>query len=373
MFGKSLLSLAALTISGAFAASQGSRYVYVGSYGNNLSVFTANPENGNLTLVDQAESLAPSYLAFHPSNQYLYACNELNNTYSAFKVSTNGSLQFINKKDSLGQAPAHVGVHPSGKWLLGTSYNNGTFYTYPIGSDGSLGDANPEVKDPAIYGSNLASLQGHDAPHAHEMIAAYNQSQVLGIDLGIDRINLFNIENDGTLSRSDTQPFININSGAGPRHGIFGKDGKFFYLITEEGNIVIVFKYDASLGTYVFEQSIDTLPANFAKVSYGGEIRISPDWSTLYVSNRVFGPYEGSITVYKINSTTGKLSWLQNIGSAGQYPRGLNIDPEGKFVYSGNQNSNTIGVFKVESEGKLRLSATINHPSPSDFEFGPSH
>ncbi|KAG2173867.1 hypothetical protein INT43_005287 [Umbelopsis isabellina] len=135
-----------------------------------------------------------------------------------------------------------------------------------------------------------------------------------------------------------------------------GKDARYV-LITEEENTVIVLEYDAKIGTSVFEQSVGTLPTNFTKDSYGGEIRISQDWTTLYVCNRV---------LFLIKA-------LQDIGSAGQFPRGLNIDTEAKLVYSRNQNSNTISVFKIESEGKLPLSAAINHPSPSDFQFGPSH
>ncbi|KAG2181890.1 hypothetical protein INT44_008706 [Umbelopsis vinacea] len=370
MLAKSLFSIASIAAS-YLASVQATRHIYVGSYGNNINVYTANPQNGNLTLLYQTESLAPSYLSLHPSNQYIYACNELNNTYSAFQVEKNGSLTFINKQNSIGSAPAHVAVHPSGKFLLGTSYDKGIFWTYPIQQNGAIGSPNKEVKDPAVNGNSLASLQGHESPHAHQLISAVNQTQVLGFDLGIDRINIFTLGKDGSLTASAEQPYININGGAGPRHGVFSKDGKFFYIITEEGNFVSVFKYNASLGTFIFVQSIDTLPSNFSKVSYGGEIRISPDGKTLYGTNRVPGTEEGSIAVYKINATTGKLALLQIIGSAGEYPRGLNIDPEGKFVYCGNQNSNTIGVFKTNDEGKLHLTATVHQPSPADFEFGP--
>lgn len=367
MLVKFLLSIAASYI----ASVQATRYIYVGSYGNNINVYTANPQTGNLTLVHQIETLAPSYLALHPNNQYIYACNELNNTYSAFQVQKNGSLKLINKQNSIGSAPAHVAVHPSGQFLLGTSYDDGTFYTFPIQQNGAIGSPNKGVKDPAVNGNSLSSLQGHESPHAHQLIAAINQTQVLGFDLGIDRINVFTLGKDGSLTASEEQPYINVNGGAGPRHGVFSKDGKFFYIVTEEGNFVSVFKYESSLGTFTFVQNIDTLPTNFSKVSYGGEIRISPNGKTLYVTNRVPGTIEGSIAVYKINTSTGKLSLLQIVGSAGEYPRGLNIDPEGKFVYSGNQNSNTIGVFQVNAEGKLHLTATVNQPSPADFEFGP--
>ena len=56
----------------------------------------------------------------------------------------------------------------------------------------------------------------------------------------------------------------------------------------------------------------------------------------------------------------------------GQWPRGMNIDPSGTFLYAANQNSDTIVIFRIDSSsGKLTATGEIVHtPTPVDIEFG---
>ena len=50
----------------------------------------------------------------------------------------------------------------------------------------------------------------------------------------------------------------------------------------------------------------------------------------------------------------------------------MNIDPSGTFLYAANQNTDTIAVFRIQlSNGKLKLSALVQTPTPVDVEFGP--
>ena len=54
-----------------------------------------------------------------------------------------------------------------------------------------------------------------------------------------------------------------------------------------------------------------------------------------------------------------------------QIPRGMNLDPSGTFLYAGNQNSDTIAVFRVNAaNGKLTLNELVHTPVPVDIEFG---
>lgn len=51
----------------------------------------------------------------------------------------------------------------------------------------------------------------------------------------------------------------------------------------------------------------------------------------------------------------------------------MNIEPAGNFLYVGNQNSDTIMVFRIKTdngqlEGPIHI---IDSPVPVDFAFGP--
>ena len=49
----------------------------------------------------------------------------------------------------------------------------------------------------------------------------------------------------------------------------------------------------------------------------------------------------------------------------------MNIDPSGTFLYAANQNTDTIAVFRIQSNGKLKFSKLVRTPTPVDVEFGP--
>ena len=60
--------------------------------------------------------------------------------------------------------------------------------------------------------------------------------------------------------------------------------------------------------------------------------------------------------MYTIDQNTGKLTYVENTPTHGNTPRGFAIDPEGKFLLVGNQNSNTVVVFRIDPQiGQLTL------------------
>jgi 6-phosphogluconolactonase len=79
-----------------------------------------------------------------------------------------------------------------------------------------------------------------------------------------------------------------------------------------------------------------------------------------------------SVTMYDIDQSTGHLSVIDWQSTLGEWPRGMNIDPSGTFLYVGNQNTDTIAVFAIQpSNGKLKQSTIVSTPTPVDIEFGP--
>ena len=49
----------------------------------------------------------------------------------------------------------------------------------------------------------------------------------------------------------------------------------------------------------------------------------------------------------------------------------MNIDRSGNFLNVGNQNPDTIAVFRIKSNGKLNRTTLVPTPTPVDIEFGP--
>src|SRR5207253_10598482 len=91
--------------------------VYIGTLGKEsegIYVMKMNPSSGELTSPMLAAKVKrPSFVAIHPSGNFLYACEESNGmgAVEGFEIHhTNGPLEPINSKSSGGKGACFVGV-----------------------------------------------------------------------------------------------------------------------------------------------------------------------------------------------------------------------------------------------------------------------
>ena len=75
--------------------------------------------------------------------------------------------------------------------------------------------------------------------------------------------------------------------------------------------------------------------------------------------------------MFEIEPETGELEVIGWESTRGEWPRGMNLDPSGTFLYAANQNTDNIAVFRINpANGKLEFSTLVNTPTPVDVEFG---
>src|SRR5439155_4222383 len=190
----------------------GALLAYVGTYsdrGGGIYLFRVDPSNGRLALVKVFPSAVnPTWLAFGPSNRFLYAANEVadfdggsTGSVSAYAVDTStGELTAVNTVTSGGAGPAHLSVDPLGQYVFVANYGGGSVAAIPIRSNGSLGAPTHVVSDvtacspPCPVGAARAAYgprghvatSGHDAAHAHMVRMDPAGKQVIADDLGPD-------------------------------------------------------------------------------------------------------------------------------------------------------------------------------------------
>ena len=358
------------------------RFVYVGTYtfpgtapggthqsqATGIYVFKMNPSNGGLTLLQIAEIPNPSYLALDPSLGHLYSVNEMTaGGVSGFAINqANGKLSFLNMMPTNGEDTTHLSVQPSGQYLFTASYTSGNFQVFKIDGDGSIGAMTDNLQDVGNgTGPNPARQEG---PHAHQILTDLDGHHVFGVDLGADKVNVWNLDPGAGTLIPDTVPFAPIASGSGPRHMAFHPDRQHAYVLSELASSVTVFDYDPLRAAFTWKQTISTLPPDFTGTNTTAEIRIHPNGRFLYNTNRG----HNSVTIFEIEPETGELEVIAWELTRGEWPRGMNIDPSGTFLYAANQNTDNIAVFRIHSaSGKLQFSTFVNTPTPVDVEFGP--
>jgi len=115
------------------------------------------------------------------------------------------------------------------------------------------------------------------------------------------------------------------------------------------GSSVTAFTYDGK-GVLNEIGTQSNLPADFKGEDNSAEIDIDSGGRFVYASNRG----DDSITVYSIASGKGSISTVEKVSTQGKIPRGFKIDPSGKYLIAGNQNSNNVVVFQRDAKsGKL--------------------
>jgi len=264
-----------------------------------------------------------------------------------------------------GKDTTHLSVDSSGRYLLAASYTSGDFQVFPLALGGSIGTLSDNFQSVGNgTGPNPARQEG---PHAHQILTDFSGNHVFGVDLGADKVNIWNLDAGTGKLIPNTVPFAPIASGSGPRHMAFHSDGQHAYVLSELASSVTVFDYDGVRAAFTWKQTISTLPPDFNGTNTTAEIRIHPSGRFLYNTNRG----HNSVTVFEIDKKTGELEVVEWESTRGQWPRGMNIDPSGTFLYAANQNTDNIAVFRIQQDsGRLAFSRLVNTPTPVDVEFG---
>jgi 6-phosphogluconolactonase len=374
-FNKVLLAaLAAASLANARAQCAGQR-IYIGTHqqGGTESVFTASFDEA-AGAFGPARAVAaidrPTWLVKDPARPVLYAVSETGNdglsaggVYSFRIGPAGGDLVEINHVESGGGGATHLDLDARSDTLFVANFGTGTVAAVGVGGEGALSGPTSIVKD---HGGGPHVRQ--KSPHAHGVTVDPSHQFVLVPDMGADRIFIYRFAAGKRELVPAATPFLQLPPGSGPRHLVFGPNGRSAYLLTELSADLHVYRWDAGTGTLHPLQVLPTLPPGFQGTRSAGEIVVAGEGRHLYVSNR---GGEDSIVAYAVDPDSGALSEIQRIASGGKQPWHLALSPAGAWLLAANESSNAVTAFRVD-RGTGRLSATDNRldiPTPVDTVF----
>ena len=373
-----VLTVTAFGQEGRPSSAGGNMLVYFGTYTGEKSkgvyVSRLDLASGALTPPElAAETASPSFLAVHPSQNFLYAVNEVrefqgkeSGSVSAFAIDRNtGRLTALNQQPSVGRGPAHLVVDKTGRNVLVANYGGGSVGVVPIGTDGAL-------KPPSAFIQHTgASInpQRQKEPHAHSINVDPANRFAYAADLGLDKVLVYRFDAEkGSLVANDP-PFAAVAPGAGPRHFAIHPNALFAYVINELSVTVTAFRRDPDRGSLTELQTISTLPPGQA-VEPGfstADVQVHPSGRFLYGSNRG----HDTIVVFAIDEKSGRLTHVENRPTQGSTPRGFGIDPTGRYLLAANQRSDSVVVFRIDQQtGRLTPTGqTIEVGAPVCVKF----
>jgi 6-phosphogluconolactonase len=345
--------------------------MFIGTYtqGKSEGIYSLrmDAQTGEMQALAVAKGIEnPSFLAVHSRLSCLYAVSETaeyngkkSGAIAAFSLDEGtAELRFLNSKPTFGEAPCHLALDGSGRYLLAANYGGGSVVLFPISEDGSLGDASDFQQH---HGSSVDPVR-QSSPHAHSVTPDPSNRYVYAADLGLDRIMIYRLDaSSGKLLPNDP-PFIATKPGSGPRHFCFHPNGRLAFLISELGNTITAYAYEAAGGSLRELHTVSTLPGGFTEHSTCADIHVHPNGRFVYGSNRG----HDSIAAFSIRESTGKLTLLDIASTGGANPRNFAIDPSGRFLLAANQDSDSIVVFRIDAQtGVTKPTGTrIEVPTP---------
>jgi len=325
--------------------------LYVGSYtfpdrsGNQskgIYVYDFNTETGDIELLQTvSDTLNPSFLNINVKNRHLYAVSEGHtSSVASYQMDDNGYLTFVNAADCEGSGMCHVVSTNDAKALYTAQYGSGHVSAVEISPDGSLGKVMNNI---AHHGSGI-NPRRQEHQHAHSVTVSPDGKYAYACDLGMDKIMIYRIGEDGSLSANDPAYKL-VAPGEGPRHMEFAPNGKDLYLVTEMGAKVIVYTYKEADGSLEAKQTVATLPEGYnGKPNTAADIHLTKDGKYLYMSNRGID----QLVCFKVIEN-GLLEKLCAFSSVGGFPRSFALSPDNRFVAVGNQDG-TLDILKRDEK-----------------------
>lgn len=327
-----------------------------------LLVYKFDTINAAFSLQSALTGIAdPSYLAFSPDENFLYAVSECGpeSRVNALSFdSVDGKLNLLDSESGVGDDPCFIAVAPDNRFVVTADYTGGSISVFPIAANGSL---NPMSQQFRFEGKG-SDPQRQDKPHLHMVGFSADKSHLYATDLGTDRIYKLQVTDDDSLFLETATPeYFELESGSGPRHFTWNEQGTRLYVLNELNGMVNVFENESNNLTLIQSERSDSLQAQGS-----ADIHISPNGRFLYASNRLQGD---GLSVFEILDN-GKICKIGYQPTA-SHPRNFVISPNGKYLLVACRDADEIQIFSIHSEtGMLSpVSRKINVKAPVCLKF----
>lgn len=322
-------------------------HLLIGTYANQdrtngIHVYRFNTETGDFTLAQPPTILSnASYLAVSHDKKNLYSVSEHGQEKASVHSYSfdpgSGKLTFLNSVPSEGDHPCYVSVDKKKRFVFVGNYSGGNLLSIPLNANGSFGR---DVQNIKHEGSSI-NKERQEKPHVHSVVLSPDDHYLLVPDLGADKVFQYSVDVSKPKALTPAaSPFTAVKPGGGPRHLTFHPNGKYAYLILEMEAAVAAFDYKD--GRLKEKQTISMVKPQFKGKLGAADIHVSPDGKFLYASNRGDA---NELAIFSI-AEDGKLTSVGHQSILGETPRNFEIDPTGNFLLVGNQNTNTVVIFK---------------------------
>ncbi len=332
------------------SASAADQWAFIASPPDPQAIYraTLNPETGELGQLElAAEGIQTSFMALHPKLPILYAgcadriSGKTKGVIRAYQIDrATGELKLISQAETNDGSPTHIEVAPEGTSVAVCHYGGDGTSLLSLNEQGEL--LQKSLSQIKHQGSSVNEKR-QTRPHPHGVAYHRDGQFLLVADLGNDHVEVFEITDDRQLREKS---YWQAAPGAGPRHVTFHSRLDIVYCINELDSTISVLQLNPKSGELSELQTVSTLPDGFSGNNTTAEVVVHPSGKFVYGSNRG----HESTAVFRVDTKTGKLTFVEREPTQGNHPRFVGLDRTGSVYLAANMQSNNIVSFRVNPE-----------------------
>lgn len=306
----------------------------------------------------------PIYFAVDCGRSLLYAVQSrtpdsgraTGGTVAAYRIAADKTLAPLDALSFDFTVPCHVSLSHDGKRLFFAEYAKAYAGAIALNADGTFDKGSVALAHHEGKGPNQAR---QESAHCHCTVETPDGQTLYVCDLGIDAVKAYAAAGPG-LDPLPARDF-RCPPGSGPRHLLFGADGRFAWLVYELGSAVQAFAV-ADGAITPLQDPLTMLPAGFNGQTKAAAIRVSPCGKWLLASNRG----HDSIAAYRI-AEDGRLFGGPVVSKlTGSFPRDFDFVAGTDCVAVCHKLSDEVCLYRFDgANGTLaRLPGELKMPRP---------
>ena len=315
---------------------------------------------------------------FDPNRNVLYIVDESNGRpgetagggyIRAYKLDpATGELRYMNESCVLMTKPSYFWLDKSGEYAMVSAHTGresvtkvvrmpdgslGSCVVYEdvgvalmrVNEDGSLGP----VCDVALY-DGITPLPNQVHAHPHSVKASPSGEIFYACDKGLDMIYSYKIDREkGKIIRMAETP---MGFATAPRYSVFHPTLPVLYENNETSREIFAFRYCEKTGA--LEEINRVSVCEDAETVSPSDIVIHPSGQYVYAAIRS----ANKLVVLSVDGETGAITPVQTVDS-GDGPRGITVDPDGRFLLCANTDAQEIRSFPIGEDGTLGESRPV--------------
>ncbi len=326
--------------------------ITVGSYTEAFGEFRAQGEGitvvrfstgGKFEFVDSACLPNPSYLAYSPAHDRLFATVETPDDRAAIvaiETPRQGRrLNIVGNVRITGRLPCHIDLHPQGTWIACACYDSGDVIVREISPTGKI---DPGTGDRVLRKGRGPHPVRQTKAHPHGAVFSPDGCWLLVPDLGTDELAAYLFDaSAGMLGRALTWQ---APPQSGPRTIAFSQNCRQIILVSELSSEVSLLEWhDGAINECERVSSRDPAALSKRTDNTASGLRMHPDGIHFGVTNRG----DDSISIFRMHARDRSLERCLTFPSGGKKPRDFGFSPCGRWLLAANQDSDSCVLFEI--------------------------